>query len=162
MSEKRVRVVVGGTFDIIHLGHIKFLWAAKRLAENTELIVVVARDSTVKKIKGRDPIFNEKERLEIVKNLKPVDKVVLGKELSEGSLYDILIDLKPDILVLGYDQKVNEEELIRWAKRKGLTFKVIRLPRFEFDGLKSSSEVRKKILKIFSRNVSVEYRGENS
>ena len=116
----------------------------------------------MKKIKGRDPIFNEKERLEIVKNLKPVDKVVLGKELSEGSLYDILIDLKPDILVLGYDQKVNEEELIRWAKRKGLTFKVIRLPRFEFDGLKSSSEVRKKILKIFSRNVSVEYRGENS
>ncbi|MHA1615778.1 MAG: adenylyltransferase/cytidyltransferase family protein [Candidatus Njordarchaeales archaeon] len=148
---RKVRVVVGGTFDIIHLGHLKFLWAAKKVAENTELIVIVARDSTVRKLKGRDPVFNEKERLEIVQNLKPVDKAILGRELDKDSFYDILQELKPDIVVLGYDQKFSEKDIKKWAEQQGLSLKIIRLPKFSFNGLESSSEVRKKILKIFTK-----------
>ena len=154
MTHDKTRIVVGGTFDIIHLGHIKFLWAAKKLAENSELIVIIARDSTVKRLKKREPIFSERERLEIVKNLKPVDKAVLGK--NTDNLLDILIDLKPDILALGYDQGFSEAEISRWAKEHGLSLKVVRLPKFEFDGLRSSSEVRARVLKLLRKDEIVE------
>ena len=139
-----MRIVVGGTFDIIHVGHIRFLWAAKKLAENSELIVIVARDETVKKIKGREPIFSEEERLEIVSNLKPVDKAVLGYKIGERSFFDILLELKPDIVALGYDQKINENDIREWAKRNDLNIKVIRLPKFECE-ISSSTMVREKI-----------------
>jgi len=144
MANKK-RIVVGGTFDIIHLGHIKFLWAAKRLSKNTELIVIVARDSTVHKLKNRQPIFNEQERLELVQNLKPVDRAILGKNINDGTIFDILLELRPDIVALGFDQVFSEEEILKWSRKKGLNIKVVRLPKFEFKGIKSSSEAREKI-----------------
>lgn len=150
--EKKTRILVGGVFDIIHLGHIKFLWAAKSLAKNSELIVIIARDSTVKKLKGREPIFSEQERLEIVNNLKPVDKVHLGYELKERkTIYDIVLELKPDIIALGYDQNFDENDLQNWAIKKGLNLKVVRLGKFSFNGINSSSEVRKRILGLIKK-----------
>lgn len=143
----RKRVVVAGTFDIIHVGHIRFLWAAKRLAPDSELVVIVARDSTVRRLKGREPVFNERERAEIVASLKPVDRVVLGNELNEHGLFDILLELKPDIIALGYDQRVDEEELRRWCERHGLRCEIVRLPKFE-GGLVSSSDVRRRVLQL--------------
>ncbi len=141
---KRVRILVAGTFDIIHVGHIRFLKAAKKLAENSELVVVVARNSTVKKIKKREPIFDEKERLEIVQELKPVDKAVLGKKGS--NILDIIEEIKPDIIALGYDQNVKEEDILAWARRRGMNLRVIRLPKF-YSRIDSSTKARR-IIKI--------------
>lgn len=139
-TTKRTKIFVAGTFDLIHVGHIRFLKAAKELAQNSELIVVVARDKTVQKIKGRSPVFNEQERLEIIQNLKPVDQAILGNE--EGHLFDILLKIKPDIIALGYDQKVSESALIEWGKKYNLNFKVIRLPKFDAH-IDSSTKIRR-------------------
>lgn len=141
-EKNKTKILVGGTFDIIHIGHIRFLNAAKKLAKNAKLIVIIARDKNVKRIKGREPIFDEKERMEIVKNLKPVDEVVLGNE--QGSLFDIIETIKPDIIALGYDQKISEDDLRLWMKRKNIKFKVVRLPKFN-SRIDSSSKVRNKI-----------------
>ncbi len=137
------RVVVGGTFDIIHVGHIRFLREAKKIAGGGELIVIVARDSTVKRTKGHEPIFNERERLEIVQSLKPVDVAVLGKE--DLNIFEILKELKPDVVVLGYDQKISEDLLLEWARKNNLKLEVIRLPKFS-SRIDSSSKVREKII----------------
>ncbi len=141
-EKNKTKILVGGTFDIIHIGHIRFLNAAKKLAENAKLIVIIARDKNVKRIKGREPIFDEKERMEIVKSLKPVDEVVLGNE--QGSLFDIIEKIKPDIIALGYDQKISEDDLRLWMERKNIKFKVVRLPKFN-SRIDSSSKVRNKI-----------------
>ena len=69
-----------GTFDIIHPGHGYYLQESKNLGEeNSKLIVVVARDATVRSRK-RVPIVNEEQRLEMVKMLKPVDEAYLGRK----------------------------------------------------------------------------------
>jgi len=143
--------MVGGVFDIIHVGHIKFLWAAKKIYEPSELIVVVARDNTVKKIKGRPAVFSERERLEIVSNLKPVDKAVLGYEITDSdSFFRIIHEYKPDIIALGYDQFFNEEEILAKARIEKMSLKIVRLPKFNFNGLCSSTEVRKRVFRLLN------------
>ncbi len=150
MKEKK-RIMVGGVFDIIHLGHIKFLWAAKRIYEPSELIVVVARDSTVRKIKGRPAVFSENERLEIVSNLKPVDKAVLGYEITNSdSFFKIIREYKPDVIALGYDQFFNEEDILAKARLEKINLEIVRLPKFDFDGLCSSTEVRKRVFNLLN------------
>ena len=83
--------MASGTFDIIHPGHGLYLEKAKELGgENAELIVVVAKDSTVKKRK-RIPIINENQRLEMVKYLKPVNEAYLG---HDGDMFKIVEEIK--------------------------------------------------------------------
>ena len=97
-----VKVMAQGVFDIIHLGHIHYLQGAKDLGD--ELVVVVARDSTVRALK-HEPITNENMRRELVATLKPVDKAVLGYE--GGDRFRTVEELKPDIIALGYDQEID-------------------------------------------------------
>ena len=89
------KIIVVGTFDILHLGHLWLLNKAKEYGD--WLTVVVARDETVRLIKGKKPVFPEEERLELLKNLKMVDEAVLGylgdrfrviEELQLASLVD--------------------------------------------------------------------------
>jgi len=148
------RVMVGGSFDIIHLGHINFLKAAKNLCENCKLIVIVSRDSTIKRIKGREPVFSENDRLEIVKSIKYVDEAYLGNELEEKSFFDIILEIKPDIIALGYDQNINEDKLKKWCEQKGLSIKIVRLPKFSSGRINSSTEARNRVLQILTRNKS--------
>jgi FAD synthetase len=108
-----VRVVATGVFDIIHLGHVHFLEKAKDLGD--ELVVIVARDKTARKMK-HEPITPEGMRVELVQSLKPVDRAVLG---YEDDMYRIISEVRPDIIALGYDQKFDEKELERELK-KGL------------------------------------------
>lgn len=152
-NKNKTKILVGGTFDIIHVGHIKFLSAAKSLAKNAELIVVISRNSTVRKLKGREPLFDEKERMEIVKNLKPVDKVVLGNE--HGNIFDIIERIKPDIVALGYDQKISEDDLREWMARKNLRFKIVRLPKFnsKIDSSSKARELIKGSIGILGKNM---------
>jgi FAD synthetase len=135
--------MVAGTFDIIHEGHIKMLWRAKSLAgDDGELVVVVARDENVRKYKGREPILEESIRAYIVKNLKPVDKVVLG----ERDPIESIVKLKPDVIALGYDQWADEKWLKEELLKRGLNVEIVRLPRF---GDSSSSSIVERVLNLF-------------
>ncbi|MGQ4890867.1 MAG: adenylyltransferase/cytidyltransferase family protein [Candidatus Njordarchaeia archaeon] len=148
-------VMVAGSFDILHLGHINFFKMAKSLCENCKLIVVVARDSTIKKIKGRQPVFSEKERLELVKSIKYVDEAILGNEVDEGSLFDIIKRIKPDIIALGYDQAVDIGVLKKWCKENNINVEIVRLNKFEVaNGINSSSQVREKILRLYGNKAT--------
>jgi FAD synthetase len=123
-----VRVMATGVFDLLHPGHVAFLREAKALGD--ELVVVVARDSTAKRFK-HTPITPEAQRLEMVAALKPVDRAVLG---NEGDIFEILDEIRPDVIALGYDQIHNEEKIAEESRRRGLArTKVVRLPKFEGD-----------------------------
>ncbi len=122
-----VRVMATGVFDLLHPGHIYFLDEARKLGD--ELWVVVARDSTARKFK-HEPITSEASRLQLVAALKSVDRALLG---HEGNIYDILDEIRPDVIALGYDQIHNEEKILEECRRRKLPTKVVRLPRFEGD-----------------------------
>lgn len=116
-----VRVMASGVFDIIHTGHISYLEQAK--AAGDELIVVVACDNTARKRK-HEPITPETMRCRIVSALKPVDRAIIGKDT--GDLFSTLDDIRPDIIMLGYDQTFDEKELEADLKRKGYDTRVMR------------------------------------
>ncbi|RMF29548.1 MAG: FAD synthase [Candidatus Nitrosothermus koennekii] len=115
-------VFAGGVFDIIHPGHIHTLRSAKSLGDI--LVVVIARDSTAIKSKGKKPMHNEHLRCELVGSLKFVDAAILGRE---GDIFKSVEYVRPNIIALGYDQ-VHEESLIaEECKKRGLNIQVIRL-----------------------------------
>lgn len=101
------KVMVFGTFDILHPGHLHFFKEAKEYGDY--LIVVVARDSNVKKLKQHPPCYDEKTRAENILNLKIADKVLLGCEGTDPYLR--IKEEKPDVVALGYDQKFFIDEL---------------------------------------------------
>jgi len=95
-----------GTFDIFHKGHVSYLNQAKKFSQ--VLMVVVARDKNVLEIKGQKPQNNEKERLKNIKESKIADLAVLGNLKDK---YAFIKKIRPDIICLGYDQKVDMPEL---------------------------------------------------
>ena len=94
------RVLCCGTFDYLHPGHESFLNQAARLGE--ELIVVVARDENVERLKDRKPDHEEEIRRARVESLGIAQKVQLGYEGQ--NLLQVVRDIGPDIIALGYDQ----------------------------------------------------------
>ena len=122
-----VRVMATGVFDLLHPGHIEYLSEAKKLGD--ELVVVVARDSTAERFKHR-PIVPEAQRVEMVAALKPVDRATLG---NEGSIYEILSEVRPDVIALGFDQAHDEARILEECRARGLRTRVVRLPRFVGD-----------------------------
>ncbi|HDM67038.1 MAG TPA: FAD synthase [Thermoplasmatales archaeon] len=137
-----VKVMATGTFDLLHMGHIYFLKEAKKLGD--ELIVVVACDDTVRKLK-HEPVTPDYMRASIVGELKMVDKALVG---YKDDMYKIVEEIKPDIIALGYDQIHNEEEIREELSRRGLNVKVVRLPKYE--GMKDLNGTRKIINKILT------------
>src|SRR5919106_120873 len=116
-------VLVGGVFDLIHPGHIHTLKAAK--SHGDVLVVVIARMSTAKKIRGERKIFhNESLRKELVSSLHFVDLAIIGRE---GTLYDTVEHVKPDIIALGYDQAHTEKDIAQNCTRRKLNVRVVRL-----------------------------------
>ena len=130
----KIKIMAFGTFDIFHRGHESFLKQARELGDC--LIVIVARDKTVEKIKGRLSQDNERARLQIIKKSDLADKTVLG---SLTDKYAAIKKYRPAIICLGYDQKVDLEEL----KEKLIEFnlfetKLIKLDSFHPEKYKSS------------------------
>ncbi|MDQ3948133.1 MAG: FAD synthase [Thermoproteota archaeon] len=116
-------VLVGGVFDLIHPGHIHTLKAAK--AEGDVLVVVVARQSTAQKIKKYRKIYHdEKLRRDLVTSLNFVDLALIGKE---GTLYDTVEYVRPNVIALGYDQAHSEKDIAENCKKRNLNVQVIRL-----------------------------------
>ncbi|PCN50698.1 cytidyltransferase [Candidatus Geothermarchaeota archaeon ex4572_27] len=112
--------LIGGVFDILHVGHIETLREAKKMVD--VLAVVVARNSTVRRFKGRDAVMDERDRVRIVSSLKYVDVAVLGSE--EDFMRPVEL-IGPDVIFLGYDQemppqlrgKIPEDKVVRLGVR---------------------------------------------
>jgi FAD synthetase len=116
-------ILVGGVFDLIHPGHIHTLKAAK--AEGDVLVVIVARQSTAQKIKKYRTIYHDEQlRKDLVTSLKFVDLALVGKE---GTLYDTVEYVKPNVIALGYDQAHSEKDIAENCKKRNLNVQVIRL-----------------------------------
>ena len=120
--QKRKTVMVFGTFDFFHAGHLFLLQQAKQLG--AYLIVVVGRDKTVKKVKGKLPIHSEQERKKILQHINLVDQVVLG---SRTNVYDIIKKKKPTVIALGYDQTIFVSDLLKKLPQLSPETKIIRL-----------------------------------
>ncbi len=120
-----VKVMATGTFDLLHMGHIYYLKEAKKLGD--VLTVVVARDSTVRKLK-HEPVNTEDIRLDLIKEVRVVDEAYLG---YEDDMYAIVKEIKPDIIALGYDQIHDENVIRRELKKRNLNAKVIRLSEYK-------------------------------
>ncbi|RLG91630.1 MAG: FAD synthase [Candidatus Hecatellales archaeon] len=141
---KKKTVLASGVFDLIHLGHIRFLEKAKEAGgKNAKLLVVVARDTTVKKFKGKPPILPESQRRALVEALKPVDKAVLGNKKFD--VVSIIRRYKPDIIAFGYDQDKILEEVKKYVEEEKLPIKIVKIRRFGRKELTSSSKIKNKI-----------------
>jgi FAD synthetase len=138
-------VLASGVFDLLHLGHVKFLEEAKKVGgKNAQLVVIVARDSTVEYTKDRKPIMPENQRRALVESLKIVDMAFLGSKNLD--LDNVIKAVKPDIIALGYDQAEMESRVKDYVKNHKLNIKVVRIGKFEADELNSSSKIRQKIV----------------
>jgi|SRR3989338_11250806 len=100
------KVIVFGTFDILHPGHIHMLKEAKEYGDY--LVVVVARDNTVEKVKWRRPYNNQETRIKNVETLGLANKILLG---YVDNKHRIVAEEKPQVVALGYDQKFFLDDL---------------------------------------------------
>ena len=120
-STKKI-VLAGGVFDIIHPGHIHTLNAAKALGGI--LVVAIATDKTAEKMKKRSPLHNQELRRELVSSLSMVDKAIVG---HEDDIFQTVKEVKPNIIVLGYDQVHQEKFISDGCKRINLDVEIVRL-----------------------------------
>ena len=138
MLARRPRVLVAGSFEFLHPGHLALLRYAW---EHGDVYVVVSRDVNFEKFKKRKPALSEQERLEVVKSIKYVASAVLG---DEQDFFKPIEELKPDVIVLGPDQWITPEELQVELKKRGLEgTRVVKMP--ERIGNWSSSSILGKI-----------------
>ncbi len=137
-----VRVMATGVFDLLHPGHVYFLSEARKLGD--ELVVVVARDQTARRLK-HEPYVPEHIRRQMVEALKPVDRAVLG---STTDIYQTVVELRPQIIALGHDQTWNEEEVARECARRGVPVRIVRIGSLPHDELAT----RKIVERILERS----------
>jgi FAD synthetase len=128
------KVMAFGSFDMLHKGHEAYLKEAKSYGDY--LIVIVARDESIIRFKGRKPKNDENSRLGQIKKLDFVDEAVLGRN---GNIFDVLEEYSPDVICLGYDQKTVEEEKLREElEKRNLKAKIVRAKPYKEDIYKSS------------------------
>lgn len=125
--------MVFGTFDYLHAGHENLFAQAKELG--TEVLGIVARDKTVKTIKGFSPDHSEKERLENLKATNWADKVILGDSRDKMKVIKLY---RPDVIALGYDQFAFTYHINKLLMDIGLDAKIVRLKPYRPDMYKSS------------------------
>ena len=145
------KVLAAGKFDILHLGHLAYLEQSKELAgPDGELIVIIARDDTIERERGAPPVFPQEQRRRIVEALNMVDKAIVGYDTTDHT--EIVKDIAPDIIALGYDQYTDIEALEKALREIGLLTKIVRLEKREADGLCSSTLIRSRIIKFYNDN----------
>ena len=137
-NNKAKLVMVFGTFDYLHAGHENLFTQAKELGSH--VIAILARDKTVKTIKGNLPDHNEKERLQNLKETKWADKVILGNLKDKAK---VIKDYRPDVIALGYDQFAFTYRLEKLLMEIKLDSKIVRLKPYRPDMYKSSILRRK-------------------
>jgi len=150
VTENKTIVLASGTFDLLHLGHVRFLEEAKKAGgNNTKLVVIVARDSTVKAQKGKTPVMPADQRRALVESLKVVDEATLGQE--GVSIQQVIENIKPDIIAVGHDQYGTEKQVLKAIKEKGLKITVAKIGKFGKQELDSSSKIVRKIIESVNK-----------
>ena len=130
------RIMVFGTFDMIHAGHEDFFRQARTLAADPYLIVSIARDSAAERVKGKRPRYLEGKRLRQVAAHSFVDEAILGDE--EGYMKHIGA-VCPDIIALGYDQTGEYVDTLEEELRVAhLRTRVVRLKPYQAKVFKTS------------------------
>ena len=145
--KKIVKIMVFGTFDGLHLGHLNFFKQARDLAGKNHqsfLLVSVARDKNVTRIKGKRSIFNEKKRKILIEESKMVDKVVFA---GLKNYLPHICKEKPDIIGLGYDQFSYVENLKKDLLSCGLKTKIVRLKPYK-ENIYKNTLLKQKLLDI--------------
>lgn len=138
-------VLAAGVFDLLHYGHIRYLEEAKKTGgSNARLVVIVARDETVRRLKGSDPIIPEDQRRAVIEALKVVDEALLGFE--DLDLDRVLQQIKPDIVVVGHDQEAIKAQVEKINKARELDIKIVQISQFGEDDLNSSSKIKSRIV----------------
>lgn len=127
------KVLVTGTYDIIHPAHLKALKQARQCGDF--LVVIIARDNTVQRVKGYRPFFTETERIENLKKLRIAHRVLLG---NRGDKLKVVEALKPDVICLGYDQLAFTEELQKKLALRDLYPQIIRLKQYNQEQYRTS------------------------
>lgn len=142
LGRKQLTVVMtGGTFDLLHSGHLFTFQQAKMLGDI--LTVVIATDKTVEKEKNRHPSKTQEERVKVVNHIKEVDAAVIG---SEHDFMETINSIQPDIIALGYDQYHNEKQLFETLAAKGYSHvKIVRLK--EYIPGKSTTKIMQDMIK---------------
>ena len=130
------KIMVFGTFDMIHAGHEDLFSQARALAPDPHLIVSLARDASVARIKGASPRHSEGERLTAMQIHPFVDEALIGDEVG---YLDHIKKVAPDIIALGYDQSGEYvRDLERDLRAAGLATRVVRLAAFKPEEFKTS------------------------
>lgn len=130
------RIMVFGTFDLLHEGHLDLFRQARALAPDPFLVVSVALDRTVERVKGRSPRNREVSRLQTVRLCPLVDEAVLGD--ADGYIAHIKA-AAPDVIALGYDQEGEYVEHLEADLRiAGIDAAIVRLAPYKPDIFKSS------------------------
>ena len=109
-------VLTGGCFDILHIGHVRFLSEAKGMGGY--MVVLLESDEKVKKLKGKNrPVFIQKERAEMLATLRSVDLVVLLPMMENDNDYlKLVVKIKPDIIAVTKDDPYSGKK--RWQARE--------------------------------------------
>jgi FAD synthetase len=138
-------VLTSGAFDLIHYGHIRLLEEAKSHGgKDARLIVIIARDETVRRLKGKPPVFPEDQRRALLEALKVVDEALLGyKDLDMATVIETV---KPDIIAVGHDQEDIETMARKAIEERGLPVQVVKIGKFGKTDLNSSSKIKRKIV----------------
>ncbi len=148
MKKKRKIVLASGTFDLLHLGHVKYLEDAKKTGgRNAKLVVIVARDETVQKRKNLKPIMPEEHRRALVESLKVVDEAILG--FQDLDILAVIEKLKPDVIAVGYDQNSIEEQVRKIVTQQELPVQIIKISKFGKDELDSSIKIKRRITQLY-------------
>lgn len=127
-TQKKTIILVGGVFDIIHIGHIRFLKQAQKLGNI--LIVLLENNKKVKKIKGKKrPIHTQKERAEMLATLSCVDYIVLLPFMSADSDYEKLTQ-KINPCVIAFTQgDLYEAQKIKQARK--INARIVEIPKIQ-------------------------------
>lgn len=126
-------VMCFGTFDLLHEGHTQYLREGRTLGDR--LIVVVARDSTVMQVKGHKPVQGEMERLMRIAEIPEVDTALLG---NLDDKLQVILEHKPNVLCLGYDQQAFTEQLAEQLAARDLHVEIVRAAPFKPEKFKTS------------------------
>ncbi len=135
-----IRVLATGTFDILHPGHVLYLEKAKELGD--ELYVIVSRDALIHH--KPKPIVPESQRLRMVQALRVVDHALLG---SEEDIFEPVVAIQPDLVVLGYDQYFDEEKLQAELENRNIECTVVRLSYQDTGTLSGTDAIIREIIK---------------
>jgi len=136
-------VMVAGTFEILHPGHLAYLREAWRLGY---VVAVVSSDENAERNKRRKIVIPQQQRSEVLSSLYYVHKVVPGKP---GNIFDIFEEVKPDVILLGPNQNVPEDVVKTEARKRGVNPEVLRMPALKQCELCSTTKILERVVATF-------------